>query len=385
LKKIIILGSTGSIGTQALDVIRAGKGRFKVVALAAHSNVKALKGQIAEFKPRAAAIWDKDAAEELKAWCASKGYRTAILHGLEGLVDIARSCPADLVISSVVGAVGIEPLLAAIRSGKDVALANKEALVAAGSLVMEEAARNKVRIIPVDSEHSAIFQCMSGESRGGVRRILLTASGGPFYRSKQRFASVSVKQALDHPTWVMGKKITIDSATLVNKGLEAIEAHHLFGLPMDAIEIVIHPQSIVHSMVEYVDGTVIAQLSRPDMRLPIQYAMTWPDRCASPVERLDLTKVGRLEFSRPDFKRFPCLALALSAGKTGGTMPAVMNAANETAVHAFLAGDIKLDAVAKVIRKVMDEHRPARKPGLAAILAADTAARARAREIVQRG
>jgi 1-deoxy-D-xylulose-5-phosphate reductoisomerase len=300
---------------------------------------------------------------------------------MDGLMTAAQM-ESDVVVSAVVGAIGLKPLVAAIRSRRTVALANKEALVVAGDLVMKEARRHGATILPVDSEHSAIFQCLKDESHDEVNKILLTASGGPFYRSKKSSAAITVTDALAHPTWMMGKKITIDSATLMNKGLEAIEAHHLFNVPLDRIEIVIHPQSIIHSMVEYVDGSVIAQMSLPDMRLPIQYAITYPARKPAPVQRLDLLQGVTLQFDRPDFKRFPCLGLALEAGLTGGTMPVVMNAANETAVNLFLNEKISFNDIPRIIERVMHSYSAKKNPDLDEIIAVDTEARLKAEEIV---
>jgi len=382
MKNIAVLGSTGSIGEQVLDVVRNIKCGVRVKSLSAHSNISKVKAQISEFRPALVSIWEANAARELNRWCKSKGYGTRVYSGADGLKKAAVEGSVGLVVSAVVGAAGLEPLLAAIEAGKDVALANKEALVAAGGIVMDRARRKGVNILPVDSEHSAIFQCIGGSKN--IRKIILTASGGPFYRSKRKMSGVTVADALAHPTWKMGKKITVDSATLMNKGLEAIEAHHLFSVGMDKIEIVIHPQSIVHSLVEFEDGSVLAQMSNPDMRLPIQYALTYPERCGSLVARLDLAKAGKLEFFKPDFNKFPCLGIALGAAKTGGTMPAVMNAANEAAVMAFLDERINFDVIPRVIAKVMSEHRVKRAPGLKDILEADQKARTRAEEIIQK-
>lgn len=384
MRNIVILGSTGSIGTQVIDVVKANRQSLKIVGLSGHSNVALLRRQIAAFKPRVASVWEETAAAELRQWCGAKGYRTKILSGIDGLTAVATEPSADMVLSAVVGSIGLQPLVAAIKQRKDIALANKEALVVAGDLIMPLARQYGVKILPVDSEHSAIFQCLNGEDDRAVARILLTASGGPFYRKRLHPSAISVARALAHPTWIMGKKITIDSATLMNKGLEAIEAHHLFSVPLDRIDIVIHPQSIVHSMVEYVDGAVIAQLSNPDMRLPIQHALLHPLRCPSPVKRLDFTKLVSLEFDRPDFRRFPCLGLALEAGRTGGTMPALMNAANEVAVHAFLNGAIGFGDIPKVIAAAVRRHAVTKKPGLDDIRAADTEGRERAREHITR-
>lgn len=383
MKKLILLGSTGSIGTQSLDVVRRSRGAVRVVAMSAHSNIELFKEQVAEFRPSLISIWGEESAAELKAWCAKKRFKTDVLFGLSGLIETASFKPADLVLSSVVGSVGLEPLLAAIRAGTDIALANKEALVVAGELIMSAAKKRGVNILPVDSEHSAIFQCLKNEPSRAVRRILLTASGGPFYRCGRELAKITVEHALAHPTWKMGKKITIDSATLMNKGLEAIEAHHLFGVPMENIEIVIHPQSIVHSLVEFVDGSVIAQLSNPDMRLPIQYALTWPERRPSPLKPLDLASIGSLEFGKPDFGRFPCLALALAAGKKGGTLPVAMNAANEVAVNAFLNHKIIFTDIPAVVAAVIKKHRSRQRPGIAEIVDVDSASRRAAGSFIE--
>jgi 1-deoxy-D-xylulose-5-phosphate reductoisomerase len=383
MKRIAILGSTGSIGRQVIDVVRAQPRLLKITGLAAHSSISLIKQQIAEFRPRIASVWEEDRAEELRAWCRRNGIATRICFGREGLNEVARHPSANLVLSAVVGAIGLEPVISAIRSGKDIALANKEALVVAGDIVMAAARKRGVRILPVDSEHSAIFQCLKNEPVQCVKRIILTASGGPFYRSRVRPSSINVRTALAHPTWSMGPKITIDSATLMNKGLEAIEAHHLFAMPFKQIDIVIHPQSIVHSLVEYVDGSVIAQLSNPDMRLPIQHALLYPARCPSPVKQLDLSRIGCLEFDRPDFRRFPCLRLALDAGRTGGTMPAVMNAANEVAVKAFLNEEIKFTEIPGIIEGVMARHRVKTTPDIEDILAVDRNAREEALRLIR--
>lgn len=380
MKRIGVLGSTGSIGRQAADVARRLKGKVRVSALSAHSSLPALKAQIREFRPEFASIWEPEAALELKAWCRKNGIRTEIGHGLTGLVEAAGRPGIDMVLSSVVGSVGLKPLMEAIRRGKDVALANKEALVVAGGIVMGAAAKRGVDVLPVDSEHSAIFQCMKGEKKSAVRRIFLTASGGPFYRSRKPHSRITVRDALAHPTWDMGPKITVDSATLMNKGLEAIEAHHLFGVPLKDIQIVIHPQSVIHSMVEFEDSSVIAQLSNPDMRLPIQYALTYPERLATGVRKLDPAAVGKLEFFEPDLDRFPCLALALRAAELGGTMPAAMNAANEVAVSLFLRKRLSFAGIPKVIARVMKAHKNTRKPALDEIFDADAWARAKAAE-----
>lgn len=380
MKKIVILGSTGSIGTQALDVVRHHPRLVSVAGIAGYANRVLLQRQIREFSPRIAAVWGDEDAAFLARWCRQNGLRTRIVAGLPGLIEAACLPSADIVLSAVVGSIGLEPLLAAINAGKTIALANKEALVVAGDLIMAAAHKKSVAILPVDSEHSAIFQCLKNEPPRAVRRIMLTASGGPFYRSSKPHGDITVEDALAHPTWKMGRKITIDSATLMNKGLEAIEASHLFGIGLDRIDIVIHPQSIVHSLVEYVDHSVIAQMSQPDMRLPIQYALTWPERIPTRIPHLDLPSVGTLTFGTPDFRRFPCLELALSAGRKGGTLPAVMNAANEVAVKRFLAGEIGFAGIPNVIRRVMKSHRLIQRPSLGDILRADAEARAAAQK-----
>ena len=385
VRNLAILGSTGSIGVNALDVVRRlnrGGEAFRVVALSAHSNLALLEKQILEFRPRLAVSGDGASAEAVRQWARKRRLAIRVDAGVEGLVRAASMPEADMVLSAVVGSVGLHPLLAALRAGKNVALANKEALIVGGEAVMAAARRHGGRIIPVDSEHSAMFQCLGGRSAVGVRRLILTASGGAFYRRKGSLSSVGVDEALNHPTWKMGRKITIDCATLTNKGLEAIEAHHLFGVPMEKIHIVIHPQSIVHSLVEFEDGSMLAQLSHPDMRLPIQYALTYPDRQPGPVRPLELEEIQKLEFFPPDFRRFPSLALALDAGKRGGSWPAVFNGANEFAVGAFLEGRIPFTGIPKVCRRVMDRFKPSPQRGLAAIVEADRWARNEARLLV---
>ncbi len=330
-----------------------------------------------EYKPRIVCVYDPVKAREMEKWARVSARKTRVVCGLSGLNEVAGKVKADLLLSAVVGSIGLEPLINAIRSGKNIALANKEALVVAGEIIMSEAKKNGVDIVPVDSEHSAIFQCLKDEDKISVTKIILTASGGPFYRYKKSHESITVEQALDHPTWDMGPKITIDSATLMNKGLEAIEAHHLFSVGMDRIDIVIHPQSIVHSMVEFVDTTVLAHMSIPNMELPIQYAITYPGRVSMPIKRLDLAKAGRLDFDSPDFKRFPCLKLALEAGNKGGSMPVVMNAANETAVDMFLNNKIKFTDIPKIVSKAMRSHRVVPKPSLSRIMELDSETRNR--------
>ncbi|MDR2436732.1 MAG: 1-deoxy-D-xylulose-5-phosphate reductoisomerase, partial [Endomicrobium sp.] len=348
MKRIAILGSSGSIGKQTIDIASKMKKNVHVEALAVGSNIKVLKDQIKKFKPSAVSVAKDLDTKELKKWCVSNKIKTNVYSGDKGLEKLATMPQVDMVLVAVVGSIGIKSIIAAIQAKKDIALANKESLVMAGDYIMKLAAQNGISVLPVDSEHSAIFQCCVGEKKSQVRKIILTASGGPFYKYNGDFSKISVAQALAHPTWKMGKKITVDSATLMNKGLEAIEASILFGVSIDKVEIVIHPQSIVHSMVEYIDGSVIAQLSKPDMRLPIQYALTYPERLKSNIKFLNLAEVGKLEFYRPDFNKFPCLKLAYSVAKKGGTLPTVMYASNEIVVNSFLDKKIKFTDIAKI-------------------------------------
>lgn len=380
-KGIAILGSTGSIGTQALDVIDHHPDRFRVVALAAGRQVERLAEQALRYRPSLLSVADAGAAEALRSrlQVEAGSYRPEIVWGRDGLIRAAAHPEASLVLTAVVGALGVEPTLAAIEAGKDIALANKETLVAAGELVTAAARARGVKLIPVDSEHSAIFQSLSGADPRWVRRILLTASGGPF-RGRKDLTGVTREEALRHPRWTMGAKVTIDSATLMNKALEMIEAHWLFGVPMERIEVIIHPQSILHSAVEFQDGNIIAQLGPTDMRLPIQYALCYPERCPGFVQPLDLVALGTLTFERPDEETFPSLCYARRAVTMGGTMPAVLSAANEVAVQLFLAGEIPFTGIFQVVAGVMDRHDPVQRPDLAAILAADRWARAAARE-----
>jgi len=383
MKQIAILGSTGSIGRQALEVIAAHRDHFAVSALAAAGNVEALAEQAKAFRPRLVALADRDACKQLQAELSGTGI--TVLGGEEGLAAVAAHAPADLTLVAVSGAAGIAPTLAAIEAGKDIALANKETLVAAGALVTARATSAGVRLLPVDSEHSAIFQCLAGVDRGAVRRIILTASGGPFRTwPLSRLKEVTVAEALNHPSWRMGDKITIDSATLVNKGLELIEAHWLFGLDFERIEVLIHPGSLVHSLVELIDGAILAQLGTPDMRLPIAYAFSYPDRLASPWPRLDSLAGLTLAFHPVEAERFPGLALAYEMGRRGGTWPAVMSAANEVAVAAFLNGRIAFTDIVRIVAQVCGYHGggDASCPELTAILAADSWARNMAGELV---
>jgi 1-deoxy-D-xylulose-5-phosphate reductoisomerase len=382
LKRIAILGSTGSIGRSALQVIEQFPNRFQVVALAAGRNVDLLIEQIQRFRPKVAAVLDQELANDLASRLPAD-IGVEVFAGSQGYQNIANCTDADMVLSSMVGAAGLIPTLSAIRAGKDVALANKETLVMAGALVMEEVRRYQIRLLPVDSEHNAIFQALEGHRREDLKRIFLTASGGPFLNlPKEQLESVTPAQALNHPNWEMGAKITIDSATMMNKGLEVIEAKWLFDLAVEKIDVHIHPQSIIHSMVEYVDGSVIAQLGMPDMRVPIAYALAYPERLKLDLPTLDLFSVQTLTFQEPDLGRYPCLDLAFNACKAGGTMPAVLNASNEVAVQAFLDKRIPFLAIARLVDKVMQEHELAPAKELEAILAADTWARRRAEAII---
>lgn len=383
MKNIAIIGSSGSIGTQALDLISKTKKEFKVCGLSVNSNIDLLKKQIVKFKPSVVSVFDKENAEKLQKWCNSKKYKIKVYFGKEGLCKVATIKNADMVLSSVVGAIGLEPLIAAMDSGKDVAIANKEALVMAGNLIMKKAKEKGISVLPVDSEHSAIFQCIGKENKKSIKRILLTASGGPFYKSNKNFADITVEDALAHPTWKMGKKITIDSATLMNKGLEAIEASVLFDIPIDKIEIIIHPQSIVHSMVEFNDGCVMAQLSNPDMTLPIQYALSYPNRTNCYIKRLDLTEVAKLEFFKPDFKKFKCLQIAYRCAKIGGTMTAVMSAANEIAVKYFLDGKIKFNMISYIVESVIKKHKAIKSNNISKYIEADLWARQMAHDVIK--
>ncbi len=354
MKNCVILGSTGSIGKNALDVIRKMKD-FRVLALVANSNVKEIISQAFEFNPEYICLYDADKTAELKKYLPKK--IKLLPPSLEGLCEAASLKKADIVINSLSGAVGFLPLISSIRSGKTVALANKEPMVMAGELIMKEAKKYGASIIPVDSEPSAIFQCLSSVSYdkipSAVKRIFLTASGGAFYKYKGDFSKIKPHQALKHPNWKMGKKITIDSATLMNKGLESIEIKNLFSIPISSIEILIHPQSIIHSAVEFKDNSVLAQLSNPDMRLPIQYALTWPDRHPSPVKEINFFELSKLEFLKPDFQRFKCLKLAIESAKKGGFYPTALNAANEEAVAAFLSEKISFDLIPEIVEKVL--------------------------------
>ncbi|MDD3222155.1 MAG: 1-deoxy-D-xylulose-5-phosphate reductoisomerase [Clostridia bacterium] len=367
MKNIALLGSTGSIGTQTLDVVRHYKEEFRVTAMAAGTNIDKLEEQIREFRPLLAAVYSEEKALELRQ--RVKDLNIKVLAGMDGLMAVATEVSADIVLTAVVGMIGIRPTIAAIEAGKDIALANKETLVTAGHLIMPLAAAKGVKILPVDSEHSAIFQSMQGEKRSQVHKILLTASGGPFRgRNLEELKSVQVEDALKHPNWVMGRKITIDSATMVNKGLEVIEARWLFDVDLDKIQVVVHPESVIHSMVEYEDSAVIGQLGTPDMRLPIQYALFYPDRKPLHGEWLDLFKLNTLHFEAPDLEVFKGLNLAYEALKTGGSMPTVFNAANERAVAKFLDRKIGFLDIAEIIGEAMKKHTAIESPNLEEIL-----------------
>ena len=354
MRKIAILGSTGSIGTQTLEVVRFQKD-IQVVGLSAGKNIKKLEEQIREFSPAIAAVWDENAAKELASKVADT--QTKVLAGMGGLIELARMENCDMLVTAIVGMIGIRPTMEAISSGKDIALANKETLVTAGHLIMPLAEEHQVKILPVDSEHSAIFQALNGETKKEVNKILITASGGPFRgRSREELSQVTLEDTLKHPNWVMGKKITVDSATLVNKGLEVMEAKWLFDVELSQIEVVVQPQSVIHSMVEFQDGSVIAQLGTPDMRLPIQYALYYPRRRFLPGERLDFAKLGSITFEQPDTDTFLGLPLAMEAAKQGGSMPTVFNAANELAVQKFLQKKIGFLDIYDIISQSMEKH-----------------------------
>ena len=370
MKKIAILGSTGSIGTQTLDVVREHSDELQVVALAAGSNKERLKEQIKEFHPKLVSLSDEKKAQELKEELA--GEQVEVVCGMEGLIEVAGADSADVVVTAVVGMMGILPTMEALKKGKDIALANKETLVTAGHLIIPMAKEYGVSILPVDSEHSAIFQSLQGEPKAALDKILLTASGGPFRgKSAEFLETVTLEDALNHPNWSMGPKITIDSSTMVNKGLEVMEAKWLFGVDYSQIEVVIQPQSIIHSMVQYVDGAIIAQLGTPDMRVPIEYALFYPERRSLSGDRLDFSKLSQITFEKPDYKVFRGLSLAIEAGKTGGTMPTVFNAANERAVAKFLKGEIKYTDIVRSIEKCMDAHKVSAHPDLEEILATE--------------
>lgn len=373
MKNVVLLGSTGSIGTSAIKVVNDLPGELRLVGLAAGNNVELLLEQTRRLRPEAISVNDAEKAGELRK---ALGASTQVFSGSEGLPRLATWPSAHIVLIAIVGTAGLQPALAAIRAGKDIAIASKEILVMAGEIVMAEARKYGVRVLAVDSEHSAIFQCLEGKPIDSVRRLLLTASGGPFRTTpREEFPRLTVESALKHPSWVMGRKITIDSATLFNKGLEMIEARWLFGIGMERLNVIIHPQSVIHSMVEFVDGSILAQLSTPDMCLPIQYALTYPRRAPSDRVQTNFAKLGTLTFEEPDHERFPSLGLARKAGEIGGTMPAVFNAANEAAVEAFCNRQLRFDEIPAFVANAMGRHTVVPHPGLAEILQADAWAR----------
>ena len=382
MKRLIVLGSTGSVGCSTLDLVAQFPERYEVVALAVNRNVEKLEDQVRQFHPKIVSLSDEAAAKDFRRRCSD--LKIEVLSGDEGSTEVARFSEGEVVVSAIVGSAGLKPTLAAIQAKKTVALANKEPLVMAGQIFSEEAERMNVAILPVDSEHSGVFQTLERRDRKEIRRVILTASGGPLLDlNPQETEHVTPSQALKHPTWRMGAKISIDSATLMNKGLEVIEAHHLFGLPAEKIDVLIHRQSIVHSMVEYVDGSVMAQMAAPDMRIPLSYALGYPERQSLDIAPLNLEKVGSLTFESPDHGQFPCLSYAYEALKVGGSMPAVLNASNEEAVEAFLREEINFCRIPQVIRRTMDRHHGKRQNSLEDILEADLWARKEARQLVR--
>lgn len=381
MKNISILGSTGSIGVSTLEIVAAHPDRFKVVALSAGSNLELLREQIEKFSPRLVAVITEESANKLRSMLTGK--KPEIHFGVQGMIEVATIAESEMVVAAIVGAAGLVPTAAAVKAGKDLALANKETLVTAGHLIMGMAKEKGIKIYPVDSEHSAIFQSLQGHRVADVKRIILTASGGPFFNyPMEKLAQVTVKEALNHPNWSMGRKITIDSATMMNKGLEVIEARWLFDMPAEKISVHIHPQSIIHSMVEYVDGCLVAQLGVPDMKAPIAYALTYPERVETGVKALDLTALSGLTFFNPDCSRFPTLRLAYQAMKSGESMPTVLNAANEVAVEAFLEGRIRFIDIPVVIEKTMAAHNPQGLATIEDVLLIDRWGRDKAREIL---
>ncbi|MBS6116782.1 MAG: 1-deoxy-D-xylulose-5-phosphate reductoisomerase [Clostridiales bacterium] len=369
MKKIAILGSTGSIGTQTLDVVRKN-GDIQVLGISAGRNIKMLEEQVREFSPRLAAVWDEEAAKELKDRISDT--ETKVVSGMDGLLELSAMPETEILVTAIVGMIGIRPTIEAIRAGKDIALANKETLVTAGHLIMPMAEEYGVKILPVDSEHSAIFQAIHGEDKKEIKKLLITASGGPFRgRTREELCHVTLEDTLKHPNWVMGQKITVDSATLVNKGLEVMEAKWLFGVELSDIQVVVQPQSIIHSMVEFQDGAVMAQLGTPDMRLPIQYALYYPQRRFLDGDRLDFWKLREITFEEPDMETFRGLPMAMEASRAGGTMPTVFNAANELAVHKFLQKKIGFLDIYEIIGQSMERHKIVENPDLEEILAAE--------------
>ncbi len=382
-KKVVVLGSTGSIGRSALQVLENFKDRFEVLGLSAHSNAELFRKQIKRYKPKVAVSTQKDTYEKIKK--EFSGSRVKINYGTDDINQMVSLPEVELVINAIVGSAGLLPSFYTLQAGKTLALANKESLVMAGEILISLARKKKVEILPVDSEHSAIKQCLFAGEKREVKRLILTASGGPFYSSKRKdFSRVTIRQALSHPTWEMGKKITVDSATLMNKGLELIEAHWLFDVPASQIKIMIHPQSIVHSLVEFVDGSIIAQMSKPDMKIPLQYALLYPERMETNENFLDLTRAGNLTFSEPDLRKFPGLKLCYFALEQAGTAPCVLNAANEVAVGAFLNRKLSFDKIPLLVRKVLSSHKVKQSPGLRDILEADRCAKEESNRLIQR-
>ncbi|MCL2760665.1 MAG: 1-deoxy-D-xylulose-5-phosphate reductoisomerase [Desulfuromonadales bacterium] len=383
MKKLAILGSTGSIGVSTLDIVASAPDRFKVEALTGGKNIELLAEQIKAFSPKVVSVLDKEDAAQLAGMLPSAN-RPEIFSGVEGMIAAATTPDADMVVAAIVGAAGLVPTAAAIKAGKDIALANKETLVTAGRLFMDMVKKAGVKLYPVDSEHSAVFQSIEGHRKQDISKIILTASGGPFLHTLiDQLKNVTVQDALNHPNWSMGKKITIDSATMMNKGLEVIEAKWLFDTEVDKIKVNIHPQSIIHSMVEYIDGCVIAQLGTPDMKTPIAYALSYPERIPTGVKPLDLTDIGELTFLKPDMEKFPCLKLAYEAIKAGESMPAVMNAANEVAVEAFLKGILRFVQIPKLIQMVIDQHEPKEFSCVEDVLKVDLWSRKKSREVMK--
>ncbi len=380
MKNLSILGSTGSIGRNTLEVVSRHRDRFKVIALAARNSISLLEQQIREFEPEFVAVCDERAADDLR----KKDLPVRILQGEQGMIDIAAMDGIDMVVSAIVGSPGLIPTYEAIKAGKDIALATKEALVMAGNIVMAEASKRGVRIIPVDSEHSAVFQCLDGRDAEEIETIILTASGGPFLKkSAEELMHVTPAEALHHPNWEMGRKISIDSATLMNKGLEVIEAYWLFNLPVRKIRVILHPQSIIHSMVSFIDGSVIAQMSVPDMKGPISYALSYPERFGNVLPSLNLAQIKELTFEEPDLKKYPSLGLTYDALNAGGTMPCVLNAANEIAVDAFLGEKISFSEIPRVVSETMAEHRVLKGESMEEILGASEWARQKAKEVIE--
>lgn len=380
MKNIAIIGSTGSIGASTLQIVRTHPGLFKVRALAAKKNIEILAAQAREFRPELVCLYDESRVPQLKKLL--HGLPVKIVGGQEGLMEASTLASAEVILFALVGAIGLEPLFAALKARKTLAIANKEPLVIAGGLLMKEAKRLKVDVLPIDSEHSGLWQCLEGRKDASIKKLILTSSGGPFRSRKTGFAAIKPKEALKHPKWKMGPKITIDSATLMNKGLEVIEAVNLFGMPAEKVEVLIHPEAIIHAMVEFVDGSHLAHLGITDMRLPIQYALSYPERLVNHLPTLDFAKLQSFHFETPDRKRFPCLDLGYEAAQKGGTLPAVLNASNEIAVDAFLNERVSFTKIPKMIEKIMSLHRPVQNPCLADYLAADSWARQKAEEMI---